>query len=300
MARTIQVHQIDAFTRVKFTGNPAGVVLDADALSDAEMLAIARELNNADTAFVLKADGTDHDLRVRFFTPRTEAAFVGHASVAAHYVLSSGTSGTRRVRQKSRAGVVEVEIRGADAQRRIAIRQSPPPVGREVNDRERLAVMDALALASADLDLHCPVKVMGVGGTRLMVGVRSPEQLRQLKPDVSRLTTLSAQLGAQGFFVFTLAPELPDVLTESRMFCPALGIAEDPVSGNAHGMLGVYLARHGLLGAAAAQRKFAGAQGHHVNRPGRVEVELEYHEDSVAGVWIVGQATAIFETQISL
>ena len=300
MARTIQVHQIDAFTRVKFTGNPAGVVLDADALSDAEMLAIARELNNADTAFVLKADGADHDLRVRFFTPRTEAAFVGHASVAAHYVLSSGTSGTRRVRQKSRAGVVEVEIRGADAQRHIAIRQSPPPVGREVNDRERLAVMDALALASADLDLHCPVKIMGAGGTRLMVGVRSPEQLRQLKPDVSRLTTLSAQLGAQGFFVFTLAPELPDVLTESRMFCPALGIAEDPVSGNAHGMLGVYLARHGLLGAAAAQRKFAGAQGHHVNRPGRVEVELEYQDDAVAGVWIVGQATAIFETQISL
>ena len=88
MPRTIHVHQVDAFTRVKFTGNPAGVVLDADSLSDAEMLAIARELNNADTAFILKADGPDHDLRVRFFTPRTEAAFVGHASVAAHYVLS--------------------------------------------------------------------------------------------------------------------------------------------------------------------------------------------------------------------
>jgi len=300
MARTIQVHQIDAFTRVKFTGNPAGVVLDADLLSDAEMLAIARELNNADTAFVLKADGPDHDLRVRFFTPRTEAAFVGHASVAAHYVLSENGTGTRRVRQKSRAGVVEVEIRGADAQRRIAIRQSAPPLGREISDRERLAVMDALALASADLDLHCPVTVVGASSTRMMVGVRGAEQLRQLKPDVSRLTTLSAQLGAQGFFVFTLAPELPDVLTESRMFCPALGIAEDPVSGNAHGMLGVYLARHGLLGSGAGQVKFAGAQGHHVNRPGRVEVELDYEDGAVAGVWIVGQATAIFETQISL
>jgi PhzF family phenazine biosynthesis protein len=300
MTRTVQVQQIDAFTRVKFTGNPAGVVLEADALTDAEMLAIARELNNADTAFVLKPDGSDHDLRVRFFTPRTEAAFVGHASVAAHYVLSSAGGGTGRLRQKSRAGVVEVEIRGTDAQRRIAIRQSAPPLGREVNDRERLAVMDALALASADLDLHCPVKVMGTGSTRLMVGVRGPEQLRQLKPDVTRLTTLSAQLGAQGFFVFTLAPELPDVLTESRMFCPALGIAEDPVSGNAHGMLGVYLARHGLLGPAGKHTHFAGAQGHHVNRPGRVEIELEYQENAVTGVWIVGQATAIFETQISL
>jgi PhzF family phenazine biosynthesis protein len=300
MPRTIQVHQIDAFTRVKFTGNPAGVVLDADGLSDAEMLAIARELNNADTAFVLKADGPDHDLRVRFFTPRVEAAFVGHASVAAHYVLSAASGGTRSLRQKSRAGVVQVEIRGGDAQRRIAIRQSAPPLGREVNDRERLAVMDALALASADLDLHCPVKVVGTGSTRLMVGVRGAEQLRQLKPDVSRLTTLSAQLGAQGFFVFTLAPELPDVLVESRMFCPALGIAEDPVSGNAHGMLGVYLARHGLLGPTGPKMQFAGAQGHHVNRPGRVEVELEQQDGAVVAVWIVGQATAIFETRIDL
>jgi PhzF family phenazine biosynthesis protein len=300
MPRTIHVHQIDAFTRVKFTGNPAGVVLDADALTDTEMLAIARELNNADTAFILKADGPDHDLRVRFFTPRTEAAFVGHASVAAHYVLSNVANGSRRVKQKSRAGVVEVEIRGSDAQRRIAIRQSPPALGREINDRERLAVMDALALATPDLDPQCPVQVVGASSTRLMVGVRGAEQLRQLKPDYSRLTTLSAQLGAQGFFVFTLAPEQPDVLTESRMFCPALGIPEDPVSGNAHGMLGIYLARHGLLGPAAERVQFAGAQGHHVNRPGRVEVELEYQGGAVAGVWIVGQATAIFETQIGL
>lgn len=300
MPRVVQVHQVDAFTRVKFTGNPAGVVLNADSLGDAEMLAIARELNNADTAFILKADGPDHDLRVRFFTPRTEAAFVGHASVAAHYVLSGAGETAQRVRQKSRAGIVEVEIRGNDAQRRIAIRQSAPPLGREINDRERLAVMDALALASADLDPHCPVKVVGGGSTRLLVGVRSAEQLRQLKPDFSRLTTLSAQMGAQGFFVFTLAPSLPDVLTESRMFCPALGIPEDPVSGNAHGMLGAYLARHGLLGASQAGAHFAGAQGHHLNRPGRVEVELDYQDDALSGVWIVGQATAIFETHIEL
>ena len=88
MSRRIRIFQVDAFTADRFTGNPAGVVLDADSLSDAEMLAIARELNNADTAFVLKPDGPDHDLRVRFFTPRTEASFVGHATVATHFVLS--------------------------------------------------------------------------------------------------------------------------------------------------------------------------------------------------------------------
>ena len=88
MSRTVQVFQVDAFTRQLFTGNPAGVVLGAEVLSDEEMLAIARELNNGDTAFVLPPEADDHDLRVRFFTPRTESAFVGHATIATHYVLS--------------------------------------------------------------------------------------------------------------------------------------------------------------------------------------------------------------------
>ena len=73
MTRKIQIHQVDAFTRTPFTGNPAGVVLSADTLNDAEMLAIARELNNADTAFILTRDADDHDMRARFFTPRMEA-----------------------------------------------------------------------------------------------------------------------------------------------------------------------------------------------------------------------------------
>lgn len=300
MARKIQIHQVDAFTRQHFTGNPAGVVLNADVLEDAEMLAIARELNNADTAFILKPDGPNHHLRARFFTPRTEAGFVGHATVAAHYVLSRRRETTEHLRQKSKAGIVEIEIRGNDDDRRIAIRQSAPPLGRELNDRERLAVLDALALATDDLDLRCPLRIVGAGSTRLMVAVRGPDQLKHLKPDVTRLTTLSAQLGAAGYFVFTLAPQVSGCLTESRMFCPALGIAEDPVSGNAHGLLGAYLAHYGLLHRDGDRAAFSGAQGHYVNRPGQVNVELEFVDSRLNGVWIVGQAVSIFETEIIL
>src|SRR6201996_5999266 len=247
MTRKIQVHQVDAFTRERFTGNPAGGVLNADGLSEAQMLAIARELNNADTAFILAPDNSDYGVRARFFTPRTEVGFVGHATVAAHYVLSRRHSAPRSILQKSKAGVVDVEIRGVDDARSIAIRQSTPPLGRELNDRERLAVLDALALATDDLDLRCPLRIVGSSSTRLMIGVRGQEPLRHLKPDMTRLTTLSAQIGAAGYFVFTLMPASADHLTESRMFCPALGIAEDPVSGNAHGLLGVYLAHYGFL-----------------------------------------------------
>jgi PhzF family phenazine biosynthesis protein len=307
MSRRIRIFQVDAFTTDRFTGNPAGVVLDADSLSDAEMLAIARELNNADTAFVLKPDGPDHDLRVRFFTPRTEASFVGHATVATHFVLSRDgvaplSKNGGRVRQKQKSGLVDIEVRGEGATRRIAVRQPAPPLGRQLNDRERLAVLDALALSTGDIDTRCPLRIVGGAGTRLLIGVRSTDQLKQLKPDFSRLTTLSAQLGAAGFFVFTLSHALPGCLTESRMFCPALGIPEDPVSGNAHGLLGAYLAEQGLLAHADGTARFTGAQGHHLHRSGRIDVELEFvskdGESRLDGVWIVGQAVSIFETEM--
>ena len=300
MNKKIQVHQVDAFTRERFTGNPAGVVLNADGLSEAQMLAIARELNNADTAFILAPESEDHNVRARFFTPRTEAGFVGHATVAAHYVLSRRQDAPRRLRQKSKAGTVDIEIRGTGEARSIAVRQNAPPLGRELNDRERLAVLDALALATDDLDTRCPLRIVGSSSTRLMIGVRGQDPLRHLKPDMTRLTTLSAQVGAAGYFVFSLAHGESDHLTESRMFCPALGIAEDPVSGNAHGLLGVYLAHHRLLPRDERRTAFSGIQGHSVHRPGRVDVELELRDGSVEAVWIIGQAVSIFETEMEL
>jgi PhzF family phenazine biosynthesis protein len=298
MTRKVQVHQVDAFTREPFTGNPTGVVLNADALSEAQMLAIARELNNAETAFILAPDADDHTVRARFFTPRSEAGFVGHATIAAQYVLSRRHDAPRWQRQKSKAGIVDIEVRGSNEERRIAIRRSPPPIGRELNDRERLAVLDALALASESLDTRIPPRIVGAAGTRLLIGVRGPEPLKQLKPDLARLTTLSAQIGAGGYFVFTLVSNASDHFTEARMFCPALGIAEDPVSGNAHGLLGAYLAWLGLLARNGERARFSGVQGYSLHRPGRVEVELEFAGGELAGVWISGQAVSIFQTEI--
>src|SRR5437016_14243033 len=120
MTRRIQVHQVDAFTREPFTGNPTGVVLNADALSEAQMLAIARGLNNAETAFILAPDGTDHTVRARFFTPRAEAGLVGHASVAAQYVLSRRFDAPRWQRQQSKAGIRAMPARGTAPARRFA------------------------------------------------------------------------------------------------------------------------------------------------------------------------------------
>jgi PhzF family phenazine biosynthesis protein len=225
---------------------------------------------------------------------------VGHATVAAQYVLSRQPDAPRRQRQKSKAGIVDVEVRGTDADRSISIRRSAPPLGRELNDRERLAVLDALALASESLDTRIAPRIAGGSGARLLIGVRGSEPLKHLKPDLARLTTLSAQLGAAGYFVFAFSTAGAAPQVESRMFCPALGIPEDPVSGNAHGLLGAYLAELRLLAAVDGRARFSGIQGHYVNRPGRVEVELEFSDEKLAGVWIRGQAVEIFQTEMSL
>ncbi len=81
-----RVYQVDAFTTRRFTGNPAGVIPNAHSLSDTDMQAIARELNNSETAFIFRLDARDHDVRVRFFTPTSEVPSCGPATTAAHYV----------------------------------------------------------------------------------------------------------------------------------------------------------------------------------------------------------------------
>ena len=181
------------------------------------------------------------------------------------------------MRQRQKSGLVDVEVRGEGATRRIAVRQPAPPLGRQLNDRERLAVLDALALSTGDIDTRCPLRIVGGAGTRLLIGVRSTEQLKQLKPDyLAPDYAVRAARRRRASSCSRCRTAIAGCLTESRMFCPALGIPEDPVSGNAHGLLGAYLAEQGLLPHTGATAQFTGAQGHHVHRAGRVDVELEF------------------------
>jgi PhzF family phenazine biosynthesis protein len=303
MGARVRVFQVDAFTTQRFCGNPAGVVLDAEHLSEQDMRALARELNTGDCAFVLPADGPDHDLRVRFFTPRAEAAFVGHATLAAHAVLAA-LQLSPRPRQRQQSGIVEVDTLSASPPR-IAIRQPPPPPARALGETELELVLEALGLQRADLDPRCPGAIAGQSGARVLLGVAQAGVLARARPDFARLSALSARIGAPGYFLFTLQPAQAGVFSEARMFCPALGIEEDPVSGNAHALLGAYLLQQELIrvsapGASDAPGiiEFTGAQGHFVDRPGRVSVVLSLEQRQLRSVSIIGDAVIVFEASL--
>ena len=84
------------------------------------------------------------------------------------------------------------------------------------------------------------------------------------------------------------------------MFCPAIGIPEDPVSGNAHGMLGAYLVNHGLLQATDGVARFRGRQGESMNRPGVVDVDVACSGRVVQSVRIQGDAVIVYEATLPL
>jgi PhzF family phenazine biosynthesis protein len=298
MTRKLRIFQVDAFTDTRFAGNPAGVVLDADTLTDTEMQAIARELNNGDTAFLFAPNAADHDLRIRFFTPRKEAPFVGHATLAAHAVLARIAPQTRR-KQSGKTGLVEVHTLPNDAG--FAIRQTPPPLGRQITASELRETLALLGLSHEQVDDTCPARIVGAASTRLLLAVKDGAALDAMAPQLAALGVLSGEMGAQGYFIYARTSRVAGCDTEARMFCPALGIDEDPVSGNAHAMLGIHLHALGLLPTDAGRGRFIGAQGGHVGRPGRVTVEVELDATGAAiAASISGQAVIVFEAQLTI
>jgi PhzF family phenazine biosynthesis protein len=299
MTRRVRIFQVDAFTTRLFTGNPAGVVLDAHDLAEQELLAIARELRGGDTAFVLPADAVDHDLRVRFFTPRAETAFVGHATLAVHAVREA-LGLTLCHRQKQRNGIVETGRFDGPLGPRYFFSQPPPPLHGPFEGDRLHEVLAALGLQPDELDPRCPAVVAGERGARALIAVRDGSMLARLRPDLAQLTALSAAGCPPGYFVFTRSPAVPDCDTEARMFCPAIGIDEDPVSGNAHALLAMHLYTLGLLTNRQGHIAFVGRQGHHVSRPGEVGVRIDTTDGRVRSVRIDGAAVIAFKADADL
>jgi PhzF family phenazine biosynthesis protein len=143
-----------------------------------------------------------------------------------------------------------------------------------------------------------PARISRKGSTRLLVPIADPRHLDALAPNPDTLLSLGNELGAEGFFVFALNRASDQFSTESRMFCPALGIPEDAVSGNAHAMLAAYLWDLGQFGKNSTT--FVGRQGRQLNRPGQVNVKLEIDQGNLAAVRIGGAAVIVSEGTLAL
>lgn len=301
MARKFNLYQIDSFTKEKFTGNPAGVITNADGLMDYEMQKIAKELNNSETAFIFSSDSDEYDLHVRFFTPSNEVPICGHATIAAHYArVIENSLNTSRVYHKTGAGILPVDIVKENEDYKIIMTQGKIEFGDIIDGANKEELLAALSIKNSDLLEDYEVQIVSTGHSKVMVGIKSIETLNKLQPNYNALSKLSKIINCNGYYVFTVDSEDKDILIHGRMFAPAIGINEDPVTGNANGPLGAYLVHYNLVEHDNSTFKFKAKQGEAIGRAGIIEVEVKIEDKEPVEVKVSGNAVIVFKSQLTL
>jgi PhzF family phenazine biosynthesis protein len=215
----MKLYQVDAFTAVPFKGNPAGVHVSSVPLSEELMQHIAMEMNLAETAFVYKES---NDYVIRFFTPTTEVPICGHATLAAaHIMYTQGiVSPQDRIDFKSRSGLLSVTARQAGYTLDFPTYPALPTAASEL-----------LAFKETSL---IPAKELYKSANGWFVAVLGDEAaVQNYSPSFSKLEALSLPI------VLLTAPATTTGLDYvMRLFAPAVGIPEDPVTGSAECVLG--------------------------------------------------------------
>ena len=299
--KTRTVYQVDSFTKEKFKGNPAGVVINADGLSSDEMQLIARELNNSETAFLFHPTEEDYDAEVRYFTPTTEVPICGHATIAAIYAKAlESKMDSCMFRIKTKVGILPIEIIQQDGDYQIIMTQGRFDLSPAFDNETTQILLKALGLERTDLDERCPIQIASTGHSKVMIGIRSRKKLNKLSPNQMELALLSERISCNGYFVFTLDSGEEETLTYGRMFAPAIGITEDPVTGNANGPLGGYLVQNKIVSFEDNYFEFNAKQGEKINRLGTINVSVTSENNIPREIKIKGNAVVIFKTELSL
>lgn len=301
MSKEYTLYQIDSFTKEIFSGNPAGVITNADGLTDIEMQMIARELNNSETAFIFQSDNQEYDVHIRFFTPTCEVPICGHATIAAHYAraVENGLYSVRVI-HKTGAGILPVDIINDDGDYRIIMTQGHIEFEPVIVETPLMEILTALNLNKDDLLSNCPVQIVSTGHSKVMIGIRDRVLLYQLIPNMDMLKNISKIINCNGFYVFTMDNPDSEVLVHGRMFAPAIGINEDPVTGNANGPLGAYLVHHKLVQHNNSLLSFKAIQGEAIKRSGTIYVDVKIHNQEPIQVKIAGNAKIVFKSKLFL
>jgi trans-2,3-dihydro-3-hydroxyanthranilate isomerase len=300
--RTLKVCQADAFTRVPFGGNPAGVVTDASDLTDEEMRRIAREINCSETAFVTPAVDATADFRLRWFTPTTEVALCGHATVAAYFCLAAEGrvalhQPVTELHHQTNRGILPAWLHSQSGYlQRVMMSVGRPRF--HPADVDLTILAGILRMDARELDADFPLA--RDDSPRLIVPLRKISTLLSLRPQFRELAQYGRSLGLERFTLFSLETLDPDNRVHLRHFAPGIGIVEDPVTGTAQGAVGAYLAEFGLWGRRDGVITYTGEQGHAVDRPGCVFVEVTLTDGNVENVSVGGEAVIVFRGTLYL
>ncbi|MFE4054277.1 PhzF family phenazine biosynthesis isomerase [Streptomyces sp. YIM B13518] len=265
-----EVLRYTAFSSSPDGGNPAGVVLDAGALDDEDMLAIAADLGYSESAFLTAPpEGLGPEGRaygIRYFSPKAEVSFCGHATVATAVALAERT-GPGEVVFATRAGIVPVEVAEEDGTVRATLTSVEPHVA-EVSDADLAEALAALGWPAADLDPAFPPRIAFAGARHLVLAAATRARLADLSYDFARLEALMHRLDLT---TLQLVWRESATVFHVRDPFPVGGVVEDPATGAAAAAFGAYARELGLVPEDAVLTLH---QGEDLGRPGRLTVTL--------------------------
>ncbi|UCC78353.1 MAG: PhzF family phenazine biosynthesis protein [Candidatus Zixiibacteriota bacterium] len=246
----INIYQVDSFTGQAFKGNPAGVCILKEELSDGLMQSIASEMNLSETAFCIPQEGIEFDKAERFdlrwFTPAVEVNLCGHATLATAKILyDEYKNHSQALHFFTRSGELIVEKTGG----KLCMNFPADPTDEIEIPGDAL---DALGIEK-------PAHTASSRNLRMkLIEVESPEIVKNLKPNFGNLEAIGEKFENFGFLVTSRWGEDGfDII--SRFFAPVFGIPEDPVTGAAHTVLGPYWAAK--LGKSTIRSYQASARG---------------------------------------
>jgi PhzF family phenazine biosynthesis protein len=264
-----EVLRYAAFTKDGTGGNPAGVVLDARGLDDAARLAIAAEVGYSETAFVEPTTAEDR-YRVRYFSPRAEVAFCGHATIATAVALAE-RRGRGELHFDTLAGPIPVATEVSDSGVTATL-TSVPTRTRPVENGELHAALRALRWDQDELDPRYPPHVAYAGNDHLILAIRDRRRLAELDYDYDALSALMAE---RSWTTLHLVHAHTPMLFAVRNPFPPGGAVEDPATGAAAAAFGGYLRALSLVELPA---RVTLLQGEDMGRPSRLLVDIAADE----------------------
>ncbi len=283
---------VDVFAETPFSGNQLAVFPDAEGLSTAQMQALARELNLAESTFVTPGAEERH-FRVRIFTPAAELAFAGHPTIGTAVALDH----LGRIKADStdivlEEGVGPVRVAVTPGQATLFMDGAP-----EVRACDQAPADLAASIGLRESDLAGAPWQASYGTPFVMLPVADRAAVARCGLQAEKWHALRPELWGRGAYVYAMAGgAAPEFALHARMFAPKLGVPEDPATGSAAAALVGSMD----FGVPDGRCRVSIAQGVEMGRRSRISGQVTRVGGKVTGIAIGGAAVVVGEGRFSI
>jgi len=287
----VKVYTLNSFAKCIEGGNPAGVVLNADDLSEDSMKKIAGMIGFSETAFVMKSGLAD--FKVRFFTPNEEVDICGHATIGTFStLLSKSLIKPGKYLQETKAGILSVKLNEDFS---IMMNQTAPSYYQTISKEE---IADSLNITINEMIEELPIQIVSTGLRDILIPIKSIDMVNRIKPNFEKVSKISSKYNTIGYHIFTLE-SLNDSNAYCRNFAPLYGIPEESATGTSNSALACYLFKYDKIKPENANHIII-EQGYSMEKPSEIIVDLIAEGKDIIEVKVGGKALNLSEIEIQI